>query len=256
LIDDLKRIDLFYVFYIKEILIVNLSSLICRKLEFIFNYPGGMSLKNPNSFIIGISGGSGSGKTSFIRQIRGHFSEEEVCFLSQDDYYKARDLQKEDENGIKNFDLPESIEMDEFYFDLVKLTNGMPVERQEYTFNNERKDAGIVHLKPAPVIIAEGLFLFSDPKVYNLLDMKILIHATDTQKIIRRIKRDRVERNYPLEDVLYRYEHHVLPSFESYIFPFFNKVDLIVNNNKSFDMGRDMLIAYLHNKLNPATTTV
>jgi uridine kinase len=208
-----------------------------------------MSLKNPDSFIIGISGGSGSGKTSFIRQIRDHFSENDVCFLSQDDYYKPRDMQKEDENGIKNFDLPESIEMDEFYFDLVRLTNGMAVERQEYTFNNENKDPHIVHLKPAPVIIAEGLFLFSDPKIFNMLDLKILIHATDTQKIIRRIKRDRVERNYPLEDVLYRYEHHVLPSFESYIFPFFNKVDLIVNNNKSFDMGRDMLIAYLHNKL-------
>ena len=91
-----------------------------------------MSLKNSNSFIIGISGGSGSGKTSFIRDIKEHFSKEQICFLSQDDYYKPRELQKEDENGIKNFDLPESIEMDEFYFDLVKLTNGMSVERPEY----------------------------------------------------------------------------------------------------------------------------
>ena len=192
-----------------------------------------MGLKNSNSFIIGISGGSGSGKTSFIRDIKEHFSDSEICFLSQDDYYKPRDLQHEDENGIKNFDLPESIEMDEFYFDLVKLTNGMDVEREEYLFNNAEKTPEVIHLKPAPIIIVEGLFVFYDPKLFNLLDLKILIHATDTQKIIRRIKRDRVERNYPLEDVLYRYEHHVLPSFESYIFPFFNKVDLIINNNKS-----------------------
>ncbi len=208
-----------------------------------------MSLKNSNSFIIGISGGSGSGKTSFIRDIKEHFNKEQICFLSQDDYYKPRELQKEDENGIKNFDLPESIEMDEFYFDLVKLTNGMSVERPEYTFNNENKNPGMIHLDPAPIIIVEGLFVFYEPKLFNLLDLKILIHASDTQKIIRRIKRDRVERNYPLEDVLYRYEHHVLPSFETYIFPFFNKVDIVINNNKSFDMGKEMLNAFLRNRL-------
>ena len=208
-----------------------------------------MSLKNSNSFIIGISGGSGSGKTSFIRDIKEHFSKEQICFLSQDDYYKPRELQKEDENGIKNFDLPESIEMDEFYFDLVKLTNGMSVERPEYTFNNENKNPGMIHLDPAPIIIVEGLFVFYEPKLFNLLDLKILIHASDTQKIIRRIKRDRVERNYPFEDVLYRYEHHVLPSFETYIFPFFNKVDIVINNNKSFDMGKEMLNAFLRNRL-------
>jgi len=208
-----------------------------------------MSLKNSNSFIIGISGGSGSGKTSFLRDIKEHFTKEQICFLSQDDYYKPREFQKEDENGIKNFDLPESIEMDEFYFDLVKLTNNMPVERPEYTFNNDHKDPVTIHLDPAPIIIVEGLFVFYDPKLFNLLDLKILIHASDTQKIIRRIKRDRVERNYPLEDVLYRYEHHVLPSFESYIFPFFNKVDLIINNNKSYEMGKDMLVSYLSHRL-------
>jgi len=208
-----------------------------------------MSLKNSNSFIIGISGGSGSGKTSFLRDIKEHFTKEQICFLSQDDYYKPREFQKEDENGIKNFDLPESIEMDEFYFDLVKLTNNMPVERPEYTFNNDHKDPVTIHLDPAPVIIVEGLFVFYDPKLFSLLDLKILIHASDTQKIIRRIKRDRVERNYPLEDVLYRYEHHVLPSFESYIFPFFNKVDLIINNNKSYEMGKDMLVSYLSHRL-------
>jgi uridine kinase len=76
-----------------------------------------------------------------------------------------------------------------------------------------------------------------------------LIHATDIQKIIRRIKRDRVERNYPLEDVLYRYEHHVLPSFETFIFPFFNKVDIVINNNRTYELGRDMLISFLKTKL-------
>ena len=208
-----------------------------------------MSIKKSSAFIIGISGGSGSGKTSFIRDLKSHFSEEEVCFLSQDEYYKPRENQIQDENGILNFDLPDAIDQDEFYFDLVRLMNGMEVEKQEYTFNNDKKSAAVLLFKPAPVIIVEGLFVFQNPKVFDLLDLKVLLHASDTQKIIRRIKRDRVERNYPLEDVLYRYEHHVLPSFESYIQPFFNKVDIIVNNNKTYLNGKEMLIAFLHARL-------
>ncbi|KXK39542.1 MAG: uridine kinase [Bacteroidetes bacterium OLB9] len=149
----------------------------------------------------------------------------------------------------KNFDLPESIHIDEFYFDLVRLMNGMEVERQEYTYNNGTKEGTTLRFKPAPIIIVEGLFVFYDPKVFDLMDLRILIHATDTQKIIRRIKRDRVERNYPLEDVLYRYENHVLPSFESYIYPFIGKVDIVINNNKTYDMGRDLLLAYLREKI-------
>ena len=87
--------------------------------------------------------------------------------MSQDDYYKPREQQKEDENGIKNFDLPESIELDEFYFDLVKLNNGMEVEREEYTFNNEKKSPGTLLFKPAPIIIIEGLFVFFEPKIFT-----------------------------------------------------------------------------------------
>lgn len=208
-----------------------------------------MSLKKTNTFIIGISGGSGSGKTSFIRDLKSHFSEDEVCFLSQDEYYKPREYQSMDENGICNFDLPDSIDQDEFYFDLVKLMNGMEVQKEEYTFNNGNKKPDTLVFKPAPVIIVEGLFVFHNQKVFDLLDLKVLLHASDTQKIIRRIKRDRVERNYPLEDVLYRYEHHVLPSFENYIQPFFNKVDIVINNNKSYHNGKDMLVSFLHAKL-------
>ena len=208
-----------------------------------------MSIKESDIFIIGISGGSGSGKTSFIQDIKSHFTSEEICFLSQDDYYRPREEQKEDVNGIKNFDLPESIDMDEYFIDLVKLTNGIAVERMEYTYNNNLKEPKVIHFKPAPIVIVEGLFVFNEPKLFDMMDLRIIIHATDTQKIIRRIKRDRVERNYPLEDVLYRYEHHVLPSFEAYIHPYLNKVDLIINNNKSYEKGRDMLIAYLKEKI-------
>jgi len=208
-----------------------------------------MHQNKSKSFIIGISGGSGSGKTSFIRDIKNEFSKAELCVLSQDDYYKPREFQKKDENGIENFDLPESLELEAFYQDLSSLTQGKTIERVEYTFNNNTKHASKLIFEPAPIIIVEGLFVFHEARVFNLMNLKMIINATDTQKIIRRIKRDRIERNYPLEDVLYRYEHHVLPSFERFINPFMGKVDVVINNNANYDLGRDMLISFIKNKL-------
>jgi uridine kinase len=204
------------------------------------------------AYIIGICGGSGSGKTSFIRDLKNEFGSDRVCFLSQDDYYRPITEQYVDENGIENFDLPGSIYIDEFREDVIKLCSGHTVRRQEYTFNNDKSTAATLVFEPAPIIIVEGLFVFSDPKLFELMDLKIMIHANDVLKIVRRIKRDRLERNYPLEDVLYRYQYHVLPAFETYIFPYLNKVDIVINNNENYDLGRDMLIAYLraHNSTN------
>ena len=202
------------------------------------------------STIIGISGGSGSGKTSFIRSLRKHFDENQLCIVSQDDYYKPRELQLQDENGVKNFDLPESIDQEAFTTDIKTLQSGKMVTRQEYTFNNEKKDPGMVVFKPAPVIVVEGLFVFHIVEVYNMLDLSIIINAKPSDKIIRRILRDQHERNYPLEDVLYRYKHHVMPSFEKYIEPFIENVDIVINNNTSYEKGTMVLEAFISSVLN------
>ena len=170
-------------------------------------------------FIIGITGGSGSGKTTFIRQLRKGIPDDKVCLLSMDDYYVAREQQKKDKQGVYNFDRPASIHCDEFIRDLRRLIAGETVQRKEYVFNNELAEARMLTFHPAPVIIVEGLFVFHYKEMRKLLDLKIFLHAKDNLKVVRRIKRDRVERNYPLEDVLYRYEHHVLPAYEKYVQP-------------------------------------
>ncbi|HHH53188.1 MAG TPA: uridine kinase, partial [Bacteroidetes bacterium] len=166
-------------------------------------------------FLIGITGGSGSGKTSFIRKLKEYFKDSELCIISQDDYYKPRHVQLKDDNGVRNFDLPESIEFDKLAQDIEKLLNHQIVERQEYTFNNELKTPKTLIFKPAPIIIIEGLFVFYFENIFHKkFDLSIFINAMDNLRVIRRIKRDQLERNYPLEDVLYRYEHHVMPSYE------------------------------------------
>lgn len=204
-------------------------------------------MKHP--FLIGITGGSGSGKTTFIKQLRAGLDDSQVCYLSMDDYYVPREHQKKDKLGIHNFDRPGSIYRDEFVRDLKKLCRGEVVQRKEYVFNNELAEPRTLTFRPAPVIIVEGLFVFHYKELRKMLDLRIFLHAKDNLKVVRRIKRDRVERNYPLEDVLYRYEHHVLPSYEKYVEPYKEKADIIINNNTDFNMGLKVVRAFVETKV-------
>lgn len=200
-------------------------------------------------FIIGITGGSGSGKTTILNRIKEQFSREDVCIVSQDDYYFDREFQETDEEGYQNFDLPKSIDKKSFYSDLEKLSRGESFERQEYVFNNKEKTPQFLTFNPAPVIVVEGLFVFHYKKIRRLLDLKVYVHAKENLKVIRRIKRDRIERGYPLDDVLYRYEHHVLPSFEKYVLPYMQNADIVINNHETFDRGLDVLIGFIQSKV-------
>ncbi len=200
-------------------------------------------------FIIGITGGSGSGKTTFIEALKNTFSREQLCVISQDDYYRPKDEQFVDKKGITNFDLPKSIDKKAFEKDIKKLMKGKKVKKQEYTFNNKAKKPKTLVFRPAPVIIVEGLFIYHYKKIDALLDLRVFLHAKENLKVIRRIKRDRVERNYPLDDVLYRYENHVMPTFEKYIRPYMDKCDVVINNNTQFDMGLQVMKGFLRDKL-------
>jgi uridine kinase len=199
-------------------------------------------------FIIGVTGGSGSGKTTILKKIREQFGADKVCIISQDDYYYPREMHEMDAEGYQNFDLPKSIDKKAFYNDLEKLGNGETIQREEYVFNNKETTPKILTFEPAPVIVVEGLFVLHYRKIRRLLNLKVYVHAKENLKVIRRIKRDRIERGYPLEDVLYRYEHHVLPSFERYILPYMEIADIVVNNNETFENGLDVLIGFIESK--------
>jgi len=181
-------------------------------------------------FIIGITGGSGSGKTTFIQALQKMFSKKELCVISQDDYYRPQKDQFVDNQGVVDYDRPRSIDKEAFIKDVKKLIAGKRVKRQEYVFNNKLAKPKMLVFRPAPIIIVEGIFVFHFKKMQPLLDLKIFLDAKENLKVIRRIKRDRVERNYPLDDVLYRYEHHVMPTFEKYILPYRYEADIVIRN--------------------------
>jgi len=201
------------------------------------------------SLIIGITGGSGSGKTSFIRALADRFSEKELCIISQDDYYRPIEEQYIDSNGIVNYDLPSSIDLRAFAEDIKKLNNGEIVERMEYTFNNILAESQKIVFKPAPIILVEGLFVFYMEELKDILQFKVFVHAEENTKLIRRIKRDQMERNYPLDDVLYRYEYHVNPSFRQFIQPYIEDADIIINNSNDYKKGLRIIEGFFQDHL-------
>jgi uridine kinase len=203
-------------------------------------------------FTIGITGGSGSGKTYFIQNLSNSFKPHEICLISQDHYYKARDLQITDAQGVQNFDLPTAIERERFHQDILKIKRGETLILKEYTFNNPTAEAKILEFRPAPILIIEGLFVQYFEEIACELDLKIFIEAKDYIKLSRRIVRDNDERGYDIHDVLYRYRHHVMPIYESMIKPLKHQADLIIPNNQNFLKALDILTIALKGKLNNA----
>lgn len=196
-------------------------------------------------YIIGIAGGSASGKTSFLRDLKKYIDEEYLTIISQDNYYHPKEEQFIDENGEINFDLPTSIDRVHFHQDLLSLMANKTIEKKEYTFNNKDAEPNLIQLKPAPIIIMEGLFIFHYEEIRNLLDLRVFLDVREDIKLQRRIKRDAIERGYPEETVRYQWDNHVMPSFKTYLRPYRDDANIIITNNFTFDKGLLVLANHL-----------
>jgi uridine kinase len=200
---------------------------------------------NKRPYIIGITGGSASGKSLFLTRLMEQFETDDICLLSQDNYYRPKEHQTKDENGIENFDLPTAIDDVAFAADVEKLRLGEIVTREEYTFNNSDKIPNLLHFFPKKILVVEGIFVFHFPEVAKLLDLKIFIDAQDKIKLKRRIKRDNEERGYDLQDVMYRWKYHVKPTYEEFIRPHKRSCDIVIPNNHHFEKGLQVIVSYL-----------
>lgn len=183
-------------------------------------------------YIIGIAGGSGSGKTFFLKCFLEHFSPDEVCLVSQDDYYfPVADNMTPEENKLYNFDLPSTIDHEHFERDIESLVNNQVIYKKEYTFNNPNAVPKLMEIKPAPILIVEGLFILHFKKISEQLDLKIFIDTDEDIALQRRLKRDLQERGYSHDDVMYKWVNHVVPAYREYLLPYKNECDKIITNN-------------------------
>jgi uridine kinase len=208
-------------------------------------------MKTENApYLIGITGGSASGKTHFLNSLKNLFGADEVCIISQDNYYKRAYQHQKDENGHINFDLPECIDLHLFATDIAKLKKGRSVEIEEYLFQHTDVQPQKLVFKPAKIIVCEGLFIFYQQEILEQFDLKIFINADEEIAFNRRLKRDVAERNIDEDFVLYQWKNHVIPSYRKYLLPFMAQADLIVNNNVHFEQSLKVVSDHLRSVLN------
>ncbi|GAB3892228.1 uridine kinase [Spirosoma agri] len=200
-------------------------------------------------FIVGITGGSASGKTSFLKGVLSAFREDQICLISQDNYYLSRDVIPVDDQGVHNFDLPETIDHHLYAQHIEQLRQGETVIQKEYTFNNPTIIPRMLTFQPAPIIIVEGIFVFHFRELADQMDLKIFIDAKNSIKLERRVKRDAEERGYDLDDVMYRWKYHVKPTYRQFIKPYRAEADIVIPNNNHYQRGLNVVIEFLKTKV-------
>jgi uridine kinase len=206
---------------------------------------------NFQPLVIGISGISGSGKTFYIEQLQRMLGEL-VAVISFDDYYRPLEEQASDENGVTNFDLPDSLYHEKFQLDLLKLRENHPVVYKKYHFENYDAPEETAVISPAPIIVAEGLFIFDFPEIDKWIDLRIFVEADMELSLRRRLRRDANERGIPEERSLYQWKHHVLSAWENHILPHRQRCDLVLENNGPADANMLLVKTKIWEKAHPS----
>ena len=208
-------------------------------------------MSNPKPYIIGVCGGSASGKTFFIRELLSQIAvADDVTLISQDNYYLKRENQKRDENGKINFDHPDAVDLNKFAAHLKKLVEGEQLELLEYTFNNPNATPRTIIYSPAPIIIVEGIFVYHNEAIRDQIDLKLFIDAEEHIKFSRRIYRDNVERGYDTESVIEMYNEFVMPMYKKYVAPTKAYCDMIIQNNKHFGQSVEVIANHIQHLIN------
>lgn len=184
-----------------------------------------------SSFTIGIAGGTGSGKTILASDLAKRLGSKGACLLGLDSYYVDRSDLSEVERTQVNYDQPNAIDHQLLLAHLKTLLRGECVEKPVYCFDTHTRRVYTQRLSPAPLILVEGLFAFWDPEVRELLDLKIFVDADSDLRVIRRMRRDALDRGRSPESVMEQYLTSVRPMHQLYIEPCKKHSDLVLNNN-------------------------
>lgn len=199
--------------------------------------------------IIGITGGTGSGKTTVVKQILNELSEEDICIISQDSYYNdTSDMSYEDRTKI-NFDHPKSIDFKLLTQHVKELKKGNPIEQPVYSFVEHNRTQKTITTHPKKVVIVEGILIFNNPELRELFDIKIYVHADSDERLIRRVKRDIAERGRDLDEVLNRYQSTLKPMHQQFIESTKEYADIIIPNNKYNTVAINIVKTIINEKL-------
>lgn len=199
--------------------------------------------------VIGIAGGTGSGKTTVVSQIINELPADEVCVISQDSYYKATDNLSYEERTKINFDHPRAIDFELLIKHLTALKAGEVIEQPIYSFVTHNRIKDTVKTHPRKVVIVEGILIFNSEDLRNLFDIKIFVHADADERLIRRVRRDISERGRDIDEVLNRYQDTLKPMHQQFIEPTKNFADLIIPNDRYNTVAIDIVRTVISERL-------
>ena len=179
-------------------------------------------------YVIGIAGGSGSGKSTFAARLREQFPDS-VALISCDNYYRAHDDISLEERRLLNYDAPESLEFDLMVTHLQALKRGEAVDCPVYDFTLHNRSDKVLHIDPKPVILVDGILILSDPALRETFDLRIYVETDADERILRRARRDMEVRGRKIDDIMAQYLTTVKPMHEQYVEPSKKHADLILN---------------------------
>lgn len=200
--------------------------------------------------VIGIAGGTGSGKTTVVRKIVESFRDGEVAVIPQDSYYRDSSHLPLEERLKLNFDEPAAIEWELLVEQLQQLKAGKAIEQPTYSYLTCTRQPETIHVEPRDIVIVEGILILCDPALRNMLDMKIFVDADSDERLIRVINRDIIERGRTVEMVIERYERILRPMHLQHIEPTKRYADLIIPQGGHNQVAIDMMKDYISHKLN------
>jgi uridine kinase len=202
-----------------------------------------------SSLIVGIAGGTASGKTTVARKVHEALSTSRVAFIDQDSYYAdLSDLPLEERRQV-NFDHPDAFDTDLLIDHLGKLKSGQAIEKPTYDFVTSTRTGRTVTVNPADIVLIEGILVLHIEPVRRLLDVRIFVDAEDDVRIIRRLTRDIKERGRDFDHVVTQYFKHVRPMHMGFVEPSKRWADIIVPHGGNNDTAIDMLVGALRARL-------
>ena len=196
-----------------------------------------------NVFMIGIAGGSGSGKSTFTQRLQNLFGDQ-VAFLSCDNYYRAHDELPFESRRKLNYDEPNAIEFELLAQQIQELKQGKDIQCPVYDFSLHTRSDKVIEIASKPVVILEGILIFSQAELRDLMDLKIYIETDADERILRRARRDIGERGRQLDDVIEQYLSTVKPMHNQYVEPTKTYADVILNgglNQNAFEIIKNRI---------------
>jgi uridine kinase len=200
-------------------------------------------IKRSSPIVIGIAGGSGSGKTTVAQEILARVGAEHIAFLPHDAYYKDFGDLSFSQRAVINFDHPDSLETSLLIEHIKELKSGNSIELPIYDFKTHSRTSKAIPVEPQPIILVDGILIFAEPQLRKMFDVKIFVDADADLRFIRRMQRDINERGRTVNSVIDQYQRTVRPMHRDFVEPSKRYADVIIPEGGFNIVAMDMVVA-------------